>query len=373
LNGRAIIATALLATALLKAGLASAAPTPAVASFADGQEAADRGDYAAAVAAWTPLAEAGDPTAQAGLAALYALGRGVPVDLPQALALYRRAAVQDHAAAQFNLGQLLRSRQAGAYRDPAEALAWYDRAADQGHAEAHYKIGLMRARGEAGPPDLVAAHMRWTLAENLGFAEARKQRASLTRLMTPTQIAEAGLRARQWQAAFDTGRDELARLRRRLDAREGEIADLRAAIAARTGEAAALRREIDALDAEIVRLHRDATARTALVATLPPAAAAAPDKPPGRADMTAADRNDDDIKPTVDAGITAYNDRDYPRAFAIWRALAHDGNARAQFHLGALYHEGRGVARDPVEARHWLGVAAHNGSSQARALLETLE
>lgn len=101
------------------------------ADFAAGLEAYDGGDYAAAVAAWLPLAEAGDAEAQVALADLYLYGQGVPADPARAADWYRRAAVQGDALAQLNLGDLY-SRGVAVPRDLIRAYAWLSLSAAQG-------------------------------------------------------------------------------------------------------------------------------------------------------------------------------------------------------------------------------------------------
>ena len=101
------------------------------ADIAEGLEAYDAGDYAAAVAAWLPLAEAGDAEAQVALADLYLHGQGVPADPARAADWYRRAAAQGDAVAQLNLGDLY-SRGLGLPRDLIQAYVWLARAANQG-------------------------------------------------------------------------------------------------------------------------------------------------------------------------------------------------------------------------------------------------
>ncbi len=64
-----------LAVALL-IGLA----TPSHADFQDGLAAYDRGDYAAALREWRPLAEQGHAMAQTFLGVMYSKGQGVPQD-----------------------------------------------------------------------------------------------------------------------------------------------------------------------------------------------------------------------------------------------------------------------------------------------------
>ncbi|MBS28568.1 MAG: hypothetical protein CL566_06525 [Alphaproteobacteria bacterium] len=73
------------------------------------------------------------------------------------------------------------------------------------------------------------------------------------------------------------------------------------------------------------------------------------------------------------AGIRAYEVKDYARAYAIWLPLADAGGASAQFHLGALYFEGRGVDRNLGEAKRWLRRALEQGQERAQFLLGRVE
>ena len=124
-----------IASKLLFAALAAAAGTAAAASFHDGQRAYDAGQFEEAHRAWAPLAEAGDPEAQAGLGLLYDLGSGAPKDPAMAYAWYRRAAEAGLARAQFNVAVMLDSGIVVA-RDPAQAATWYAKAAaPPGHGQ----------------------------------------------------------------------------------------------------------------------------------------------------------------------------------------------------------------------------------------------
>ena len=81
--------SALAALALLAALLA---PAAFAAEFGEGKKAMNRGDYAAALEIWRPLAEKGDADAQYNLGHLYRQGLGVPKDLAQAAWWYAKAA-----------------------------------------------------------------------------------------------------------------------------------------------------------------------------------------------------------------------------------------------------------------------------------------
>jgi len=67
------------------------------ADFDAGLAALQKGDYAAALREWTPLAERGDAVAQFNLALMYYRGQGVRQDDKTALRWFRLAAEQGHS------------------------------------------------------------------------------------------------------------------------------------------------------------------------------------------------------------------------------------------------------------------------------------
>lgn len=71
-------------------------------------------------------------------------------------------------------------------------------------------------------------------------------------------------------------------------------------------------------------------------------------------------------------GMRAANLRDYAGALREWRPLAEEGDPRAQYYLGELYEEGRGVERDHRQAAMWYERAAHQGEARAQNALGIL-
>ena len=96
-----------------------------------GVEAFRKGDYAGAVAAWRPAAEAGDPDAQLKLSMAYQEGIGVEKDTARAVSWIRKSAEQGWKDAQAQLGARYLDGD-GVAQDYAQALVWSQRAADQG-------------------------------------------------------------------------------------------------------------------------------------------------------------------------------------------------------------------------------------------------
>jgi peptidoglycan hydrolase-like protein with peptidoglycan-binding domain len=64
-------------------------------------------------------------------------------------------------------------------------------------------------------------------------------------------------------------------------------------------------------------------------------------------------------------GSAAFNAGDYSRAFQEFRQSAHAGNSLAQYMMGRLYAEGRGVGEDKLAAYMWFDLSASNGNSRA--------
>jgi uncharacterized protein len=71
-------------------------------------------------------------------------------------------------------------------------------------------------------------------------------------------------------------------------------------------------------------------------------------------------------------GMTAYDAEDYATALHEWQPLAEQGDALAQYHMGLLYHKGRGVLQDDAQARKWYAKAAAQGQAKAQFSLGTL-
>ena len=54
-----------------------------------------------------------------------------------------------------------------------------------------------------------------------------------------------------------------------------------------------------------------------------------------------------------EAGMDAYEIGHYKTAYKEFRSAAEQGDPAAQFHLGQMYTEGKGVTRDYKEAAKW--------------------
>jgi TPR repeat protein len=137
-------------------------------SFRQGVSAFNRQDYPSASRNFIPLAERGNPAAQAYLGFMFETGRGVP-------------------------------------QNYTEAAMWYRRAAEQGDSLAQYSLGLLYDRGAGVPLDIVEARKWLNLSTAAAPRRAREARArirdAVTTKMTRGEIAQARVRALEWAPA----------------------------------------------------------------------------------------------------------------------------------------------------------------------------
>jgi TPR repeat protein len=179
----------------------------AAADFQAGLDAYNRGDFAAALKEWQPLAQQNDANSQYNLGLLYARGQGVPQDYKQAIAWYQKAAEQGVPAAEYNLGVMYANGQGvpanaaeaskwflkaaqqgvggaatglatiysegdGAFKNYAEAAKWYRTAADEGIASAAFSLGVMYDVGQGVQQNYAEALKLYRQAADAGYASA---------------------------------------------------------------------------------------------------------------------------------------------------------------------------------------------------------
>ena len=68
-------------------------------------------------------------------------------------------------------------------------------------------------------------------------------------------------------------------------------------------------------------------------------------------------------------GLEAYDAGEYEVAAQELRPLAEQGDAVAQYHLGMMYADGRGVVQAFAEAARWNSKAAEQGHAGAQSYL----
>ena len=167
----------------------------------DAQKALSENDGETALSILLPLAENGDGDAQMTLGAMYEIGRFLPKDHNLSLQWYLRAAEQGKPEAQhlvclkYYFGEHI-------IQDHSAALQWCLLAAEQGHLSSQMQLAVMFSKGVAIRRDIVKAHMWSNIASALGFGAAGSYRDLLADRMSPEQVADAQVMAKQWMDEY---------------------------------------------------------------------------------------------------------------------------------------------------------------------------
>ena len=151
-------------------------------------------DYAEALKWLKISAEAGYPTGQFNLGAMYVNATGVPQDYAEAAKWYELAADSGNVSAQFNLADMYIAGH-GVDRNYGRAAELYLAAARQGHSEAQYNIGEMYAAGYGVQQSYVVGYAWADISSQTSDvfhrSRANRNRDSMATQMTPEQIEEA--------------------------------------------------------------------------------------------------------------------------------------------------------------------------------------
>ena len=116
--------------------------------------------------------------------------RALPRDYIEAVQWLRRAAEQNFARAQFNLG-VMHAGGLGFAQDHAEAAVWYRLAAEQGHGLAQYNLAQLYFDGNGVERDLVLAHAWANLSSAHGHADGATLRDASAGQLSDSDISLA--------------------------------------------------------------------------------------------------------------------------------------------------------------------------------------
>ena len=335
----------------------AAAPEAARFRFQYGRALDKMGSLQDALGQYRVAAKEGYPAAQYAMGLIFERSNVMPFNKMKAARWYRGAADKGHAGAQFRLGLLYRTGE-GVAQDDGEALTLLRAAANQGLARAQYVVGQMYDLGLGVAQDPAQAADWYRKAAGQNHRRARFALEAMAAEVREMPLAEATAP----QAALEPGSDEAAE-------EAGE-----------TGIGATV---IATVIAPVV---------TPVVAPVAPASMPEPDQaapaaPPAIGDNAqtepepqAAAANAEAQTPLdvtavanrLGAGLSAYQAGNYESAYVTWLPLAQYGIRRAEFFIGGLLMEGRGVETDNVRAYYWLKRAATKGYAAAQPLFVEL-
>jgi uncharacterized protein len=281
---------------------------PLAANTSPSIEAYLAGDYARARLDWSAQAQQGDFVASYNLGMLYLQGLGVPRESSRAEGFIRVAAVAGYAAAQYQLGVLSLSREAGADRDAA--TFWLTNAARQDHPMAAWYLGRVLAGEFGGAVQSEQALVWLRKAESIGIDAA----------LATIQDVESALPGNEID-------DDETDLRAGITEGRGTLAQRHAFF---EGQKAFIRQDY----ARAVEIWA----------------------PLAEAGMARAQYG---IAFMLESGWGVV--QDYSEAAFWYKLAAQKGHRKAQFNLGRMYLEGRGTNADRGIGLYWVQSAADLG------------
>jgi TPR repeat protein len=254
--------------------------------------------------------------AQFNLGVCHVMGEnGVKRDPAEGAAFFRKAAERGFPMAQFNLG-LCYAMGIGVEQSDSEAVRLYRKAAEHGVAPAQFNLAVCYFMGQGVSRDEVEAYKWILLASSQGFDAARLKISELEGRLSQELIAKGQQSAANFQAAEDPTLHDLANLPESYYGTSDLLAKAEAG---------------------------DASAQNELGELLFS----------GKREIT---RN--------------------PMSAAIWfRQAANQNHVTAQRNLGLCYERGEGVPKHEVEAYKWYILAASKGDEKAKdyaSMIETI-
>ena len=136
--------------------------------------------------------------AENALGLIYLMGNEVvPQDYKLAIRYYTRAAENGNIDAQYNLGIIYNSDEYGTKTDQKLAARYIKMAAENGHIEAQGQLPLRYFLGTGVIENRVNAYMWANLASEAGNEQAQAIQLYLEKFLTPAQIGEAVILARE--------------------------------------------------------------------------------------------------------------------------------------------------------------------------------
>lgn len=125
-------------------------------------------------------------------------------DDAEAARWFRKAASQNFAAAQYNLGDCYYDGR-GLAQDEGEAAKWFRKAADRNYGPAQYNLGLCYYQGQGVPKDDVEALKWFLLAALRGSEDGKTGVARLESELTEDQLKKGQKLARRFKPTDPPG------------------------------------------------------------------------------------------------------------------------------------------------------------------------
>jgi TPR repeat protein len=276
------------------------------------------------LAAIRTKAEKGDAQSQYEIGSTFHFGSlGVAMNGAEAVKWFRRAAEQNHAGAQNNLGACYENGR-GVAKNDTEAVKWYRKAAEQSYAAAQFNLGACYGEGLGVAKDGVEAVKWYRKAAEQNYPAAQFNMGCC--YATGRGVAKDEAEAVKWY--------------RKAAEQNLAVAQFNLSNCYHMGEGVAKN------EVESAKWCRKAAEQSLAVAQFNLGLCCAKGE-----------------------GVA----KDYVEAVKWYRKAAEQNHAIAQFNLGLCYAKGEGVAKDYVEAYKWILLAGVQGDESAKKAMTMLE
>ena len=273
------------------------------------------GRYETAFEHFSEYAKMGNATVQYYLGEMYYNGEGVSKDYTKAVEWYRKSAEQGHAGAQYNLGRMYENGR-GVSQDYAKAAEWYRKSAEQEDADAQYNLGKMYYNGRGVSQDNAKAVEWYRKSAERGNADAQCNLGYM--YSNGLGVSQDKVKAVEWY---------------RKSAEQGNaVAQYNLGIMYEKGKG------VSKDYVKAVEWYRKSAEQ-------------------GKADAQC------NLGYMYDNGMGVSQDN--AKAAEWYRKSAEQGNASAQYNLGIMYENGRGVSQDYAKAAEWYRKSAEQGDTRA--------
>jgi TPR repeat protein len=333
-----------------------------------------------AVKWYRKAAEQNVAEAQYNLGVCYDKGQGVAKDLVEAVKWWRKAAEQNHAEAQFNLGSCYAKGQ-GVAKNEVAAVRWYHKAAEQNIAQAQHDLGVCYAFGHGVAKDYSEAVRWWCKAAEQNDADAQYNLG--TCYATGQGVAEDVLEAVKWwrkaaeqnhaEAQYNLGicyatgrgvaKDEVEAVLWYSKAAEQNYADAQYNLSACYARGEGVTKDyVEAYKWVLVAAAQGFEPAKKKMTEL--------ERRLTREQVAEGQKRAGDFKPLQISSLNAQQHERYSKELAELLAKAETGDAKAQNELGEAFFAGKlGVAKDCAAAVRWFRKAADQNHPAAQSNL----
>lgn len=309
---------------------------------------------------WFIQAPVDDANAHYQVAIMYLKGQGTEQSNTKALELFKKAAQQNHAAAQLNIGYIYDGGH-GVDQDSSEAFAWFSKSADQGNIAAQNKVGMMYFQGRGVAKDYALAG-KWlekcalsgdpSAQYKLALMYERGQGVNQDNTKAFewfSKAANQGHAPSQYNLAlmYEYGRGTAPSYAKAVEWFEKYSVSGNTAVKYKLG---------------MIYLDGQGVAKSGTKAFEWFKEAA------NQFDCAAQHQYQLGIMYTQGLGVT----QDVSLGIEWLSKAANRGNAEAQCELGIAYMDGIGVSQDSFEAFEWFSKAANQNNTQAKIMLDKL-